>query len=548
MKLIKLVLEGKTIAFSALVFLGLFSGAIHVVLLIYINNALTHLFVRGYINDVFIYSTSALLVGYLVVNRIFSGYLILFSHKTIHNLRMRLLKAALKSDYFYMKDNSTSFFSAINKDAVIISQSTVAAIHLVSAIVTIIGCLGYLAYLSFILFFFIFSVSTLGIVIYTLVSSKHDKFIEKARGSEDILFYNIRQFIDGFKEIKINLNKGIQLINGPIQENSIESYRSTGKGITGYYNSGLFSNFLFYGALVLIIFVGSSKLNIATTVLMNCVILFLYILGPLETSTAIVPELIRGNIAAARLMQMVYDFKSNNESDDNQPLLLADSFRSLEFQNLTYTYPRRRESIEDLFSVGPINFELKKGEVAFIYGGNGSGKTTFINLFLGLFNQEKGSVLLNGRAVTAVVELRAIFAPVFADFHLFDTLYGVQDIEADRVRKYLKLFELDEKISFDGDKFSTINLSTGQRKRLALISILLENRPVLVLDEWAADQDPGFRNKFYTEVIPSLKQEGFAILAITHDDRYYQVADSLYKMEYGKLIKEEVLTSPLDVC
>ncbi|MEO0778406.1 MAG: peptide ABC transporter, partial [Bacteroidota bacterium] len=126
-------------------------------------------------------------------------------------------------------------------------------------------------------------------------------------------------------------------------------------------------------------------------------------------------------------------------------------------------------------------------------------------------------------------------APVFSDFYLFDEFYSVGEVNEAKLRDYLELFEIDEKVTIEGGKFSTTDLSTGQRKRLALIAVLLEDKPVLVLDEWAADQDPYFRKKFYTEILPRFKKEGWTIIAITHDDKYYDCCDRLLKMDYGRL-------------
>ena len=129
-----------------------------------------------------------------------------------------------------------------------------------------------------------------------------------------------------------------------------------------------------------------------------------------------------------------------------------------------------------------------------------------------------------------------LFAPVFSDFHLFDEIYGISNIPTEKANAYLKIFEIEDKIYFDSYKFSNIKLSTGQRKRLALISAMLEKKPILILDEFAADQDPYFKKKFYTEIIPFIRSEGFTIVAITHDDNYYQYCTKRYKMDGGKMM------------
>ncbi len=71
-----------------------------------------------------------------------------------------------------------------------------------------------------------------------------------------------------------------------------------------------------------------------------------------------------------------------------------------------------------------------------------------------------------------------------------------------------------------------------------MIIALLENRPLLLLDEWTADQDPQFRLFFYTQLLPKLKSQGKTIVLINHDDRYFSTADRVIKMEYGQIIEQ----------
>jgi putative ATP-binding cassette transporter len=217
-----------------------------------------------------------------------------------------------------------------------------------------------------------------------------------------------------------------------------------------------------------------------------------------------------------------------------------EEFRSISVRDLEYTYSGNDQ--EQAFGIGPISLDVKRGETIFIYGGNGSGKTTFVFNLLGLRHPSAGSTTLNGIPVTSsnYNYYRSIFSAVFSDFYLFKDILVEEHFNEEKWNYYLKMFELEGLVKVEGQSFSSVDLSTGQRKRLALIVALMEQKPVLVLDEWAADQDPYFRKKFYTEVIPMLKQEGVTIIAITHDDKYYYCADKLYKMDYGRLVEESV--------
>jgi putative ATP-binding cassette transporter len=176
----------------------------------------------------------------------------------------------------------------------------------------------------------------------------------------------------------------------------------------------------------------------------------------------------------------------------------------------------------------------------FIVGENGCGKTTLIKLLLGLYAPTEGEIRVNDKPITAVNrdDYRQNFTTIFADYYLFDDLIqGDREVPQDATR-YLERLEIAHKVSVRDGAFSTTDLSTGQRKRLALVNAWLEERPVLVFDEWAADQDPTFRRIFYTELLPDLKRLGKTIIVISHDDRYFDVADQLVRMEAGKVRSE----------
>jgi putative ATP-binding cassette transporter len=532
MQLLALVFKRRVRIFIMLVLLGLSAGGIHVWLLVMINKTLNGLIEGKEADLAFFLSALGLLLVYLVINRVLSGITIRFSQQIVHDIRMQLIRSALRSGYHDMKEKQELLYAAVTKDVLAVSHAALSSIVLVTAIVTVAGSLVYLAYLSFTVLIFIALVACCGVGIYTLGSHTNLKYLQNARESEDVLFHHIRQVIDGFREVKINPSKGEALVEGPLQEASLHNYKNASKGFTGYYNNNLISQFLFYVALIALLFLGGTWLKIPAAVLMNCIIVTLYLLGPLESVAGLMPDLGAGNIAAIRLDDLLRSFGEHEKPVQAQVL---PPLQDLTYQSVCFKYPVS----DTAFSLGPIDFELKKGEVVFIYGGNGAGKTTLLHIVLGLLQAQEGKLFLNGEEIVSGEIPNTLFAPVFSDFHLFDRLYGIDVIDRERANRYLQLFELEDKISIGADRFSSLKLSTGQRKRLAFIAILLENRPILLLDEWAADQDPAFRTKFYMKIIPILKAEGFTILAITHDDKYYERADSLYRMESGALIKEK---------
>ena len=218
----------------------------------------------------------------------------------------------------------------------------------------------------------------------------------------------------------------------------------------------------------------------------------------------------------------------------------APAFESLELKGVTHSYHRELENKS--FTLGPIDLSFAPGELVFLVGGNGSGKTTLAKLICGLYTPEFGEIRLNFEPVMAQGReaYRQLFSVVFSDFHLFENLLGLETVGLDsRADNYLKQLQLNHKVQIADGTFSTIDLSQGQRKRLALLTAFLENRPFYIFDEWAADQDPLFKEVFYLQLLPELKAQGKTVLVISHDDRYYTIADRIIKLDYGKLNHDE---------
>ncbi|HDR9605677.1 TPA: ATP-binding cassette domain-containing protein, partial [Burkholderia aenigmatica] len=165
----------------------------------------------------------------------------------------------------------------------------------------------------------------------------------------------------------------------------------------------------------------------------------------------------------------------------------------------------------------------------------------------GLYEPEEGTIEVDGRTIgwRERAAYRQRFSAVFNDFHLFDALLGIVDpddpsrAQADaRANALVAKLALDHKVKVVDGAFSTRALSTGQRKRLALVVAYLEDRPFYLFDEWAADQDPSFKAVFYEQLLPELRARGKAVIVITHDDRYFDLADRLLKLDNGRIVSD----------
>ncbi|HYC27184.1 MAG TPA: cyclic peptide export ABC transporter, partial [Chitinophagaceae bacterium] len=266
--------------------------------------------------------------------------------------------------------------------------------------------------------------------------------------------------------------------------------------------------------------------------LMSFVIILLYLIGPINGILTSAPTLMQFRVALGRIRGFLKEIPAN--LDLNEPVKpLVANLESIKMKGVKFRY--KNDIDNHVFEVGPIDLEAHKGEILFIIGGNGSGKTTLAKLLIGLYSPDEGSILVNNKPVESS-QLSEYFSTVFSPSYLFEKLYNIDtDAKSAEISKYLKVLDLEEKVSIKNNKYSTIELSSGQRKRLALLQCYLEDSPVCLFDEWAADQDPDYRNFFYRTLLPEMKKQGKIIIAITHDDNYFDVADRILKMKQGKI-------------
>jgi putative ATP-binding cassette transporter len=228
-------------------------------------------------------------------------------------------------------------------------------------------------------------------------------------------------------------------------------------------------------------------------------------------------------------------------TEDTQISKVGTKF-SLTLENIAYIYHHSEWNEE--FTLGPLSFTMTDSQITFITGGNGSGKSTLAKLLCGLYTPQSGQIVFNGELIDEKNRevYRQLFSVIFFDFYLFDTLLGLENNNHDqRANQYLQRLRLDHKVTVENGEYSSINLSQGQRKRMALLQAYLEDRPIYVFDEWAADQDANFKAIFYNELLPDLKRQGKTVVVITHDTSYFQVADQIIELIDGKQTASDVV-------
>jgi cyclic peptide transporter len=454
-------------------------------------------------------------------------------------MRLEILQMVLKSAYNPLLGNKERIYSAMTRDAGNIINASISIVDIITNTLIIVICFVYMGILAWKLLLCLLVLMAFTIVVYAYSEKRSRAMFNKGLEQDDIFVKYIGEILAGFKEIVIERRKGYAIRDKHMLKAVMTSEMLNKRALVSYLNNrviGQLSFYAFIGALLLYL---GHALNIEPGTLINFIFLLLYVFGPIETAVVLIPGLSQAKISLDRLSSLSSDLLETESVE--LEISRTDGFTKLEIKDLYYQYEARNED-ERAFSVGPLDFSVEAGKAIFIFGGNGSGKTTFINLMIGLFPCAAANIHINGRKIenTQSPGYRGLFAPVFSDFYLFDECYSIENIDVKKIDRYLKMFELENKVSFVGDKFTTTDLSTGQRKRLALVCAMLEQKPVLVLDEFGADQDPYFRRKFYTEILDSLKSEGFTVVAITHDDHYYHCADQIYKMDYGLMELVEV--------
>ena len=401
------------------------------------------------------------------------------------------------------------------------------------------GCLAYLANLSLPMFLTTVVAVLIGSAVQYLARVRGIKGFFEAREHEDELQKQYRAISEGAKELRINRSRRLRLFEDKLKGTTQRICDIQVRSIKLFVIAKGFGSTLFFIVIGVALAFQALWPSTDKATLSGFILVLLYMKGPLEHLIGTLPIVSRAQVAFKRIADLSARFSSPEPH-----LMLADtrpaptSIDSLELRDVRYTYPRQPDTAP--FELGPINLKVKRGEILFIVGENGCGKTTLIKLLLGLYVPQQGAILQDGQPVTPehYDDYRQLFTTIFSDYFLFDDLIQADEEVPVDAEQYLQRLEISHKVNIKEGKFSTTDLSTGQRKRLALLQAWTEKRPVLVFDEWAADQDPTFRRIFYSELLPSLKAMGKTIIVISHDDRYFDCADHLLKLESGKVLDE----------
>jgi putative pyoverdin transport system ATP-binding/permease protein len=456
--------------------------------------------------------------------------------EAIDRLRMQLIDRLRHAGLWRIEHFGQSrLFENITQSCKIISTNSQYLAQAVRSVVLTGTILLYIAIVSMTAFLLLTALLCVASAAYYGLNRLMDEPKEKLVDQEGKLFECVADLFVGFKEQRLSSirSRTLNEVFCALSQDTVAARSEVHRQTWQLFGFGKTTFNLMLGVMVFVTPVYAPYIS-AELVEISTAVMFLVtpIFGLMQSLTM----LRAAEAAAGQMISLESELASLVEPDNGgSPKAVSADFSEIRMEAVFFSFPAPAGEIP--FTLGPLDVSIRRGEVLFITGGNGSGKSTFIKLLAGLYHPKKGRLTIDGREVTParLSSYRALMAPVFSDFHLFARLYGLDRIDPITAGDLLHWMEMAPAAGLAGDRFTRTDLSAGQRKRLALIAALLETKPILLLDEWAADQDAHFRKKFYREILPELKRRGLTIIAVTHDDRYFDASDRCLHFEEGCL-------------
>jgi putative ATP-binding cassette transporter len=455
----------------------------------------------------------------------------------IYRFRLNIIQLVLKSDLSIFKVISKNEIQMrVNRDTQMVSQAIVTIVTIGQSSAIVFFALIYLATLSWIASILMLGFLLVSLSIFLQVEKKATAELKASYAEDSKTFEFVAEFLSGFQEIKMSSKRAKGFIDDLVssarksRESREESLITLGKTFS-------FLQIILYIAVGMLIFVVPVLSDSFSDVVLKVTTTSLFMVGSFQSVFTSLPMIVQAEASAKQLLSLkdTLDQTHNqtNSKDAEDDYVNA---KQLTLHGVTYQHQSLEEKRH--FDLGPITTTFEAGKVYFIRGQNGSGKTTLIRVLLGLYAPTKGYITVDDQLVSqpSSSAYRDLFAVVFSDFFLFKKLYGISQESLVEGQSLIEMFQLEDKVKILNGQFDTIHLSTGQRKRLGLLEALLEDKQFVILDEWAADQDPEFRKYFYQVLIPYIKGLGKTLIAISHDDRYFDVADEIITIDQGKLI------------
>lgn len=541
MNIIKLLFSISKKFFLSILFFSILTGVSCTRIITLINHILTHGTVDHYSSLLIQFLVSILVFG---VSVICSEYLLIrFSNLILYNYRTDLANQILNSELiFIQKLEAHRILAILTED---LTQLTNTVSDLPSIIINIpilIGCYLYISTISIPLFITISCFLIMIFLFYKIPFLRARTKLKSCREVTNKLFKHFENLVYGVKELLQNKDKADFFLNENLCKDAT-LFKEMNNQYKFLFRSIMKSiDILVFIGIAFLLFLLPSQFDISLSTLNSFILVLVFMIGPINQSINFFTKLSQANVSLQHinLIKQLNNKNQNQNQNQNQNtdfnenlnVFFNQESQHITLSNITYSY----KSKESAFNLGGLSVTIKANDITFITGGNGSGKTTFLKLITGLYQGDSGRITYGDISINPsnIHYYRSLFGVVFSDFHLFNQSFTLNEKMMRKIDHYLKEFKLDHIVSLSETGFSTLNVSQGQKKRLALIVELCCDKPIYVFDEWAADQDPEFKAYFYNTILTDLKKAGKTVIAITHDDHYFHSCDRLLKMNAGQ--------------
>lgn len=487
----------------------------------------------------FIIKFLTLLVGFAIFAITSTILLSRLSHRIVYDLRMTFGKKIINAHFEEIEYKKEKLINIIANDINTISRIIDKIPGIFTRAAISIGGIIYLFYVSWQLSLFVISLFSVVFVLVHITNKRLRKISGRARQAWNSIFHQFNDLIYGIKEMAMNSAHQRIFLESRLPEACEEEYIEKVKERTNIQVSSKLSEvLLLMGVGTVIIVVGFME-SISTVTFIEFLTVTLFIIGPLSTIVEFTKGLNPLYAAMDQIRETGIFLDQRKASETRIAQLEATTPQPIQLKKVSYKYFDLES--DSFFELGPVDLTIPVGEITMIIGSNGSGKTTLGKIIAGLYRPRQGELLYGDTKLeTSLLQsYRDQFGAIFTDNYLFENFDYITDLDISKAKEYLKLFNLDNKVDIVNQSFSSTNLSSGQRKRLALIISLLENKRLYIFDEWPANQDPQYKEIFYYEILPTLKASGKTIIVITHDDKYFNCADYLVKLSEGQIVHTE---------
>lgn len=429
----------------------------------------------------------------------------------------------------------------LTKETTALSEAAPCISYAISAAALILSAFLYIGFLlpsAFRITVFFFG---LGAAFYVYFQGKIQKELIETTRKEEEFQKALADLSDGIKELKLDDRRSEDFFENHYKRVVLDAEQLQIKICRKFNRNSIMSYICYFLAVGGVLF-GLPIAGVDEPIeIFQITAVLLFVFGPLEAIVYAYPFIEKAS-AAIKSVHLLQRELSRSDSDEAAPLTTFHEvrpFETIRLKRLKFQYKVTAEARP--FTVGPIDLSIESGETIFLVGGNGSGKTTLVKMLTGLYEPDQGEILLDGEIVNADVlqRYRELFTPVFTDFHLFDRLYGALPEKEAALENLLDKMQLSGKTALENGEFTQLDLSTGQKKRLAMATALLEDRQIFIFDEPAADQDPEFRRYFYEVIFKRLKENGKTVIVVSHDENFFSVADRILTMEYGRIVNKK---------